>query len=151
MKKSAGILAYRQSDELEVFLVHPGGPFFKNKNAGTWSIPKGEYIDDEDALTAAQREFLEETGHTLTGDFIQLEPVKQKAGKVVIAWAIEQDVDEQTIVSNAFQLEWPPKSGKIVEFPEIDKAGWFTIDVARTKLIEAQCSLLDQLVAKLSS
>ncbi len=151
MKKSAGILAYRLINELEVFLVHPGGPFFRNKDAGVWSIPKGEYTEDEDGLAAAQREFLEETGQRLNGTFMQLEPVKQKGGKVVIAWAIKFDVDETKIISNSFSLEWPPRSGNYINFPEVDKAGWFTVEVAKEKIISAQTSFVEQLIAIINS
>jgi predicted NUDIX family NTP pyrophosphohydrolase len=149
-KKSAGILAYRKKDEHEVFLVHPGGPFFKKKDEGIWSIPKGEFEETEDPLTAAQREFLEETGFELTGIFIELKPIKQKAGKVVYAWAIETDLDEKAIQSNTFLMEWPPKSGKMQEFAEVDKAGWFTATEARLKINPAQRALIDELLEKLA-
>src|SRR5579872_4715198 len=112
-KQSAGILLYRfDNKQLQVFLVHPGGPFFRNKDDGAWSIPKGEFLDDEEALTAAKREFEEETGKSIDGKFIPLEPIVQKSGKKVFAWAVEGDIDAETIFSNTFELEWPPKSGK---------------------------------------
>src|ERR1700722_12443281 len=145
-KQSAGILLYRKtSDGLQVFLVHPGGPFFKNKDSGAWSIPKGEFLDDEDALVAAKREFLEETGQAIDGKFIQLEPVTLKSGKIVHAWAVEGDIDHETIVSNLFEMEWPPKSGKKQSFPEIDKAGWFDIETAKIKINAGQVGLIEEL------
>ncbi|MDQ6763196.1 MAG: NUDIX domain-containing protein [Bacteroidota bacterium] len=145
-KQSAGILLYRKNkNELEVFLVHPGGPFWAKKEAGAWSIPKGEFDDEEDALTAAKRELLEETGISVSGDFIELQPVKLKSGKTVFAWAIEGDADAASIVSNYFEMEWPPHSGKMQSFPEIDKAAWFTIEDAAKKINEMQVGLLLQL------
>lgn len=148
-KQSAGILLYRQSPKLEVFLLHPGGPFFKNKDAGHWSIPKGEYPADEDALTAAKREFFEETGREVAGDFINLGSVQLKSGKVIQAFAIEGDIDHEVIESNLFEIEWPPRSGKMKSFPEIDRAGWFTPDEAKIKLNPAQAKFVDELAAKL--
>ena len=146
-KQSAGILLYRKSkSELQVFLVHPGGPFFKNKDSGAWSIPKGEFLDDEDALTAAKREFEEETGQAIDGSFVKLEPVRLKSGKIVHAWAVEGDIDHETIYSNSFEMEWPPKSGKNQSFPEIDRAGWFGEDEARMKINPAQSKLIDSLI-----
>ena len=144
-KRSAGILLFRRGGAIEVFLVHPGGPFWANKDAGAWSIPKGEYEDDEDPLAAARREFAEETGIAVDGDFIPLEPVKQPSGKIVSAWALEGDCDATRITSNSFAMEWPPKSGRHQEFPEVDRAGWFDLDAAREKLTRGQVSLLDQL------
>lgn len=149
MKKSAGILAYRYKSLLEVFLIHPGGPYFKNKDAGVWSIPKGEFTEEESPLLAAKREFMEETGYNLEGGFIELQPVKQKAGKTVYAWAIKHDLDEQKISSNTFSIEWPPKSGRMQEFPEIDKAGWFTVEEAKVKINPAQYGLINELAEKL--
>ncbi len=150
MKKSAGILVYRfHSGELEVFLVHPGGPFWKNKDDGAWSIPKGEYTDDEDPLEAAKREFEEETGIACDGQFIILDPIKQKGGKIVSAWALEKNVDAKSIKSNFFRIEWPPKSGKMQEFPEVDKAAWYDLKEARKKINPSQATLLDQLLVKL--
>ena len=152
MKKSAGILVYRlHADELEVFLVHPGGPFWKNKDDGAWSIPKGEYTDEEDPLEAAKREFEEETGIACNGKFIMLDPIKQKGGKIVSAWALEKDMDAKSIKSNLFSMEWPPKSGKMQEFPEVDKAAWFQLNEAKQKINPSQAGLMDQLAEKLNS
>lgn len=145
MKKSAGILAYRQREAIEFFLVHPGGPFYRNKDEGIWSVPKGEFLDDEDPLEAAKRECFEETGYQLQGDFISLKPIKQKSGKIVTAWGIKQEIDEANIKSNVFSVEWPPRSGKFREFPEIDKAGWFLLEEARRKILPAQQPLIDEL------
>ena len=151
MKKSAGILVYRlRSKVLEVFLVHPGGPFWKNKDDGAWSIPKGEFMDDEDPLEAAKREFEEETGIKISGKFIELNPIKQKSGKTVYAWAVEGNIDPSKIKSNEFEMEWPPKSGKMKTFPEIDKASWFNLNEARKKIIEAQSSLIRELETNLN-
>lgn len=134
----------------QVFLVHPGGPFFRNKDEGAWSIPKGEYVDGEEALAAALREFEEETGQAISGKFIELQPIKQKSGKVVQAWAVEGDIDHDTIKSNLFEIEWPPRSGKKVSFPEIDRASWFTIDIAKQKIIPAQAGLIQELEGLIS-
>jgi predicted NUDIX family NTP pyrophosphohydrolase len=148
-KQSAGILAYRQRDnELEVLLVHPGGPFFARKDMGAWSIPKGEFTNDESPLQAARREFKEETGYDVEGTFIELTPVKLKSGKLVYAWAVAYNIDATQIVCNTFSLEWPPKSGKMKEFPEVDKAEWFTTAVAKEKINEAQIKLIDELISK---
>lgn len=145
-KQSAGLLLYRNTNEaIEVFLVHPGGPFFAKKDESSWSIPKGEFNDDEDALTAAKREFEEETGKPIDGSFIKLQPIRQKSGKMVHAWAVESDLDHTNIVSNTFEIEWPPRSGKRKTFPEIDRAGWFTLHEAKEKLIPAQVKLLEEL------
>lgn len=150
-KQSAGILLYRfANDELQIFLVHPGGPFFRNKDDGGWTIPKGEFLNNEDALDAAKREFLEETGQPINGKFIALEPIIQKGGKKVYAWAIEHDINQHNIVSNTFELEWPPRSGKKQIFPEIDKAGWFGIETAKLKINVAQVELINELAIKLS-
>ena len=147
-KKSAGILLYRTSSKsLEVFLVHPGGPFWKNKDEGSWSIPKGEFDEDEEPLHAAIREFKEETGIVLKGDLIELTPVKQKSGKLVYAFAKEHDLDPSQIKSNEFEMEWP-KSGKKKMFPEIDKAEWFDMKAAKEKIINGQLSLLNELALK---
>jgi len=149
VRKSAGILVYRQKRGFnEVFLVHPGGPFWRNKDKGAWSIPKGEFIEEE-PLAAAKREFEEETGKDITGNFIELQPIKQKAGKVVYAWAVEGDIDEATIVSNTFNVEWPYKSGKWERFPEVDKAGWFNFEEAKEKINEAQVGFIVDLADKL--
>ena len=141
-----------RSGELEVLLVHPGGPFWKNKQAGAWSIPKGEIEHGEDALATAQREFAEELGTKPTGHFIELTPVRQKGGKVVHAWAVEGDFDPASFKSNTFQMEWPPRSGKLQEFPEIDQAAFFAFDQAKEMINPAQVPLLEELkqVAKLS-
>jgi predicted NUDIX family NTP pyrophosphohydrolase len=147
--QSAGILLYRvKNKELQLFLVHPGGPFWQKKDIGAWSIPKGEFSENEDALTAAKREFDEETGSKISGDFIELTPVKQKAGKYIYAWAVMGDIDPATITSNLFSMEWPPKSGKRQQFPEVDKAGWFTVQVAKEKINPAQASLIEELQNK---
>ncbi|MFB9841545.1 NUDIX domain-containing protein [Mucilaginibacter ginsenosidivorans] len=146
-KQSAGILLFRfKNRQPEVFLIHPGGPFFRNKDEGGWSIPKGEFTDDEEALGAAKREFEEETGQALTGEFIPLDPVTQKGGKKVYAWAVEGDIDHETIVSNTFEMEWPPRSGKKQTFPEVDKAGWFDMETARVKINAAQVGLIESLM-----
>ena len=144
-KQSAGILLYRKLAEPEVLLVHPGGPFFTKKDAGSWSIPKGEYLSDEEPLDAAKREFKEETGMELEGEFMALLPIKQSGGKIVTAWAVEGDLDPETVVSNSFEMIWPPGSGKLRSFPEVDKAAWFTIEIAKQKINKGQISLLDQL------
>ncbi len=150
-KTSAGVLLYRRSDSgLQVLLVHPGGPFFTNKDPGYWSVPKGEIDEEEDALVAAKREFAEETGCTVGGDFLQLTPVKQKSGKIVLCWAVEGDCDADAITSNTFTLEWPPKSGTMREFPEVDRAGWFGMAEAKKKINTAQAALLDELQKKLT-
>jgi len=144
-KQSAGILLYRKLAEPEVLLVHPGGPFFTKKDAGSWSIPKGEYLSDEEPLDAAKREFKEETGMELEGEFMALLPIKQSGGKIVTAWAVEGDLDPETVVSNSFEMIWPHGSGKLRSFPEVDKAAWFTIEIAKQKINKGQISLLDQL------
>ncbi len=147
MKKSAGLLLYRcMENTIEFFLVHPGGPFWKNKDIGAWTIPKGELEDEEDALEAAKREFKEETGTIIDGNFITLTPVKQKAGKLVYAWAIQGNIDSEKITSNTFKIQWPPKSGKWVDLPEVDKAGWFSIEESKQKINPAQIPLIDELL-----
>jgi predicted NUDIX family NTP pyrophosphohydrolase len=149
-KKSAGILAFRKEKEYyRVFLVHPGGPFWKNKDLNAWSIPKGEFDESEEPLSAARREFNEETGYEISGDFFELEPVKQSGGKIIYSWAVETNIDATEIRSNKFKLEWPPKSGKIEEFPEVDKGGWFTFNEAENKIIKGQIPILKQLATKL--
>lgn len=151
-KQSAGLVVFRkQKNELQFFLVHPGGPFFARKDAGAWSIPKGEFDESEDALAAAKREFKEETGIAMEGKFISLAAVKLKSGKHVHAFAIEGDLDETTIASNTFEIEWPPKSGKQKTFPEIDKAGWFDLKEAREKINPAQVALLEETTAIVES
>jgi predicted NUDIX family NTP pyrophosphohydrolase len=150
-KKSAGILLYRHKGKsLEVLLVHPGGPFWKNKDIGAWSVPKGEFSDEE-PLAAALREFREETGMDIDGKFIPLSPVKQKSGKLIFAFALEHDIDTEKIVSNTFELEWPPHSGKKNQFPEIDKAAWFSPTEAREKINPAQMGLVEELIGLLGS
>lgn len=149
-KQSAGLLMYRRvGKEVEVLLVHPGGPFWARKDIGAWSIPKGEFTADEDPLAAAQREFEEETGIRPDGSFIQLAPIKQPSGKTIHAWAFEGDCDADAIHSNTFSMEWPPRSGRQEEFPEVDKAGWFTIDIAKEKIIRGQRGFIEELEAKL--
>jgi len=146
-RTSAGLVMYRTREGiLEVLLVHPGGPFWRNKDAGAWSIPKGETADDEDLLEAARREFEEETGCRPSGSFIPLSPVKQKSGKTVNAWAVEGEIDPTSIKSNTFTMEWPPKSGKHAEFPEVDRAEYFDLPTAKQKINPAQASLLTELV-----
>lgn len=149
---SAGILVYRQGDRaLEVLLVHPGGPFWTKKDLGAWGIPKGEVKAGEDLLETARREFEEETGHAAPGPFVELAPVKQKSGKLVHAWACEADLDVATCKSNTFRMEWPLKSGKWAEFPEIDCAEYFTLETAAQKIIPAQAAFLEQLVGLIKS
>jgi len=145
-KKSAGLLMYRRRQGgLEVFLVHPGGPFWAGKDEGAWSIPKGEYSPGEDPFEVAKREFQEETGSQPGKDFILLAPRKQPSGKVISAWAMEGDCDASSIKSNTFSMEWPPRSGKQQEFPEVDRAGWFTIQAAKEKILKGQVPFLDEL------
>jgi predicted NUDIX family NTP pyrophosphohydrolase len=150
MKKSFGILMYRiQSEQPEFLLVHPGGPFFKNKDAGVWSVPKGEGNTDEDPLNTAIREFEEETGLRPAGDFIELTPIVQKGGKQVHCWAVEGEFDVTNLKSNTFPMEWPPRSGKTMEIPEIDRAEWLPLEAARIKINERQVSLIEQLAGML--
>ena len=145
-KESAGIVLYRYRDStLEIFLVHPGGPFWKNKDSGAWSIPKGEFDLREDPLQAARREFHEETGCSVDGSFIALGPVRQAGGKIVHAWAVEGDCEAESISSNSFTIEWPPRSRQRKEFPEVDRAGWFSLQLAREKILKGQLMLLDKL------
>ena len=145
-KKSAGLLIFRRgSGGVEVFLVHPGGPFWARKDEGAWSILKGEYGPGEDPLEAARREFQEETGFPSAGEFLPLTPRKQPSGKVISAWALEGDADASAIQSNSFSLEWPPRSGKQQEFPEVDRAGWFSIPAAKEKILKGQAPFLDEL------
>jgi predicted NUDIX family NTP pyrophosphohydrolase len=146
-RQSAGLLIFRRRQgALEVFLVHPGGPFWKNKDLGAWSIPKGEFDAGEDPLDAAKREFTEETNIELrSASFVPLTPRKQPGGKVVYAWATEADFDASSVRSNLFQLEWPPTSGTIREFPEIDRAAWFPLPVAATKILKGQIPFLEDL------
>jgi predicted NUDIX family NTP pyrophosphohydrolase len=149
--RSAGIVLHRgRGDELEVLLVHPGGPVWARRDAGVWSIPKGEYADDEDPLTAARREFAEELGTPAPdGAALELGEIRQKSGKRVRAWALAGDLDAEQIRSNTFSMQWPPRSGRIQEFPEVDRAQWFGLDEAREKLNPAQVELLDRLAQHL--
>lgn len=152
MRISAGLLMYRRrGGDFEVLLVHPGGPFFVHKDEGVWSIPKGEVEGEEDLLNAAQREFREETGFTPHGPYLPLTPVRQPGGKLVHCWAFEGDCDPATLVSNTFTLEWPPRSGRQAQFPEVDRAAFFDLPTARTKINPAQVPLLDQLEKLLQS
>jgi predicted NUDIX family NTP pyrophosphohydrolase len=143
---SAGLLPYRRHDgTLEVFLVHPGGPFWAKKDVGAWSIAKGEATLNEDLLCCARREFAEETGLPIDGEFVPLGQVRQSGGKMVHAWAVEAALDPSRISSNSFEMEWPPRSGRRQCFPEVDRAGWFSLDTARAKLVKGQLPLLDAL------
>ncbi len=145
-KISGGILMYRKHNgELQVFLIHPGGPLWVKKDTGAWSIPKGELDPGEDPLSAAKREFEEETGFKVSGTFIPLSPVKLKSSKVVQAWAVEGDCDSEAIRSNTFSMEWPPKSGRQQAFPEIDRAAWFGIEEAKEKINKGQTPLIEEL------
>jgi predicted NUDIX family NTP pyrophosphohydrolase len=148
-KRSAGILLYRRKvGGIEVLLVHPGGPFWAKKDAGAWSIPKGEYGDAEEPLACALREFHEETGTRIGPErLIDLGSVKQRGGKIVTAWAAEGDLDAAEVRSNTFSIEWPPRSGRRQDFPEVDRAEWFKPGEAREKLLPAQTPLLDRLLA----
>ena len=149
-KKSAGLLLYRnESGTLEVFLVHPGGPFWAKKDSGAWSIPKGEFVEGEEPLAAAKREFEEETGFTADGKFTELKPLKQPSGKIIYAWALEGDCDASRIRSNTFSMEWPPRSGQQQEFPEVDRGGWFELEAAKAKLLKGQLGFLEQLEQKI--
>jgi predicted NUDIX family NTP pyrophosphohydrolase len=150
--KSSGLVVYRRDDEgsIEVFLVHPGGPYWAKKNDASWSIPKGEFGDAEDPLFAARREFEEEVGSAAPeGTLIDLGEIRQANGKRVLAWAVCGDVDEDAVTSNTFDLEWPPRSGRIQAFPEVDRGGWFSVDAARRKLSRGQDELIDRLLVAL--
>jgi predicted NUDIX family NTP pyrophosphohydrolase len=149
-KKSAGLLLFRETaGHLEVLLVHPGGPFWAKKDDGAWSIPKGGFEEDEDPMAAARREFEEETGFLADEATIPLEPLRQPGGKLVYAWAIKQDLDPSGLTSNTFSMEWPPKSGRHQEFPEVDRAAWFTVEAAGKKILKGQAGFLAQLQEKL--
>ena len=149
-KQAAGLLLYRVRDsQLEVFLVHPGGPFWAKKDAAAWSIPKGEFDESEEPLGAAQREFTEETGQAVSGPFASLGTLRTSGGKTIHAFAAEADLDPARIVSNTFKMEWPPRSGRWAEFPEVDRAGWFPLDVAAEKIHRGQAELLTRLAAAL--
>jgi len=146
MRKSAGILMYRRAGEsIELLLVHPGGPVWAKRDLGAWSVPKGEYGDDEEPFAAAQREFQEETGLVAQGEYIALPPVKLKSGKVVSVWAMEGDCDAAAIRSNTFVMEWPPKSKRFERYPEVDRTGWFGVDEARVKLNPGLAPVVDAL------
>jgi len=145
-KQSAGVLMYRRrAGQVEVFLIHPGGPFWSKKDDGAWCIPKGEFGTDEPPLDAARREFQEETGFRVSSDLTPLEPIRQTGGKIVHAWVVEGDCDAAAIKSNTFTMEWPLHSGLLKTFPEADRAAWFTLDQAETKMLKSQRPLLDQL------
>jgi predicted NUDIX family NTP pyrophosphohydrolase len=149
-KRSAGILLFRRiGPEPEVLLVHPGGPFWKNKDEGAWSIPKGEYDQNEDPLAAAKRELEEETGLRPAGDFISLGEVRQSGAKTVTAWAVEGTCDAANIRSNTFSMPWPPGSSELREFPEVDRAEWFALEIARRKILKGQTELLERLARHL--
>jgi predicted NUDIX family NTP pyrophosphohydrolase len=154
MKRSAALLVYRHGRAgLEVFLVHPGGPFWAKKDLGAWSIPKGEFDEsEEDGLAAAKREFFEEVGQRIEGKaFLALTPARQKGGKVVHAWAVQGEVDEAALTSNEFEMEWPPKSGRTARFPEVDRGQWFSIAEARRRLVSGQVPILDELERSLGT
>jgi predicted NUDIX family NTP pyrophosphohydrolase len=150
-KRSAGLLMYRRREgHLEVFLVHPGGPFWAKKDLGAWSISKGEYVEGELPLEAARREFEEETGFAAGGDFLELGAVQQAGGKIVSAWAFEGDCDPGKLVSNRCQVEWPPRSGRQIEIPEVDRGDWFSITEAKERILKSQAPFLERLSSLLS-
>jgi predicted NUDIX family NTP pyrophosphohydrolase len=152
MKRSAAILVYRRTQGgPEVFLVHPGGPFWAKKDVGAWSIPKGEFDESEEGLAAAKREFVEEVGQSINGDFVALTPVRQKGGKIIHTWAVEGEVDETRIKSNEFEMEWPPRSGRRARFPEVDRGQWFLVPEARRRLLSSQVPIIDELAARLGA
>jgi predicted NUDIX family NTP pyrophosphohydrolase len=149
-KESAGILLYRLvGSDLEVFLVHPGGPFWKNKDLGSWTIPKGEFTAPEDPLAAAIREFKEETSFTPAAPFFSLTPIRQKSGKRVHAWAAVGDLVPALVKSNTFSMKWPPRTGRKISFPEVDKGNWFSMAEARNKILAAQIPFLDELASRI--
>jgi len=149
-KRSAGLLMFRRNGgELQVFLVHPGGPFWAGKDAGSWTVPKGEYVDGEEPLDAARREFAEETGFVAEGEFIDIGTVRQTSGKIVNAWAFEGDCDPRKLKSNFCEIEWPPRSGKKMEIPEVDRGAWFSLEEAREKILKSQEGFLDVLGQKI--
>ena len=148
---SAGLLLFRRRvPKFEFFLVHPGGPFWAKKDVGAWSIPKGLYEKGEPPLEAARREFVEETGFPVDGDFVALGDFKQPDGKVVSAWLVEADCDPAAVRSNLFSMEWPPRSGKMAEFPEIDRAGWFAPEVAMVKILRGQKAIIERALERIS-
>ena len=147
-RRSAGLLVYRMREgAVEVFLVHPGGPFWARKDEGAWSVPKGEQMEDEEALVTAQREFAEETGMTVSGPYTPLAPVRQAGGKIVQAFAVPGDFDATLIRSNTFTMEYPPRSGRLRTLPEVDRAGWFSLDAAAVKILAGQRPLLSELAS----
>jgi predicted NUDIX family NTP pyrophosphohydrolase len=149
-KRSAGLLMYRKGrDGIEVFLVHPGGPFWAKKDHGVWTLPKGEYDSDEEPLAAAKREFQEETGFVPNGTFVELGSIRQKSGKIVVAWAVEGDCDPAQLTSNTCEIEWPPRSGKRLEIPEIDRGSWFSAQSARIYIRPEQIPLLEALESRI--
>lgn len=149
MKRSAALLVYRRTGSgIEVFLVHPGGPFWAKKDLGAWSLPKGEFAEDEDGLAAAKREFQEEVGQAIDGRFIALTPVKQRGGKIVQAWAVEGEVDAGAVKSNMFEMEWPPRSGRTARFPEVDRGQWFPMAEALRRILPSQAPILEELMAR---
>jgi predicted NUDIX family NTP pyrophosphohydrolase len=151
-RSSAGLLLYRfVNDMLEVLLVHPGGPFWARRDRGAWSIPKGEIDPGEEPIAAARREFTEETGGTVDGEFVPLQRRQQSGGKIVHAWAVRGEFDPARLTSAAFSMEWPPHSGRQQSFPEVDRAGWFTLAAAREKIIPAQTGFLDELAQRLAA
>jgi predicted NUDIX family NTP pyrophosphohydrolase len=151
-KRSAGLLMYRRRNDLvEVLLAHPGGPFWGKKDLGAWSVPKGEFDSEEDPLQAAKREFAEETGLVPEGDFVALGEVKQAGGKTVTAWAMEGDGDASNLKSNMFSMEWPPRSGRMAEFPEVDRWEWFSLEEAQERILAGQRVFLERLVERLGA
>ena len=150
-KQSAGLLVYRHGKAgVEVLLAHPGGPFWAKKDEGAWSIPKGEFLEDEQPLAAARREFAEEIGTPIEGEFLALTPLKQPSHKVIHAFAVAGDLDVARVHSNLFEMEWPPKSGKMQSFPEVDRAAWFDLDEARQRIQKGQVPILDEFEAMLA-
>lgn len=150
VKRSAALLVYRRSPKgLQVFLVHPGGPFWAKKDLRAWSIPKGEFDEAEDGLAAARREFFEEVGQQVRGEALQLTPRRQAGGKLVHAWAVEGEVEARHVVSNEFEMEWPPRSGKQARFPEVDRGAWFPLPEARRRILKGQTPFLDELEERL--
>jgi predicted NUDIX family NTP pyrophosphohydrolase len=151
-KRSAGILMYRRpGPELEVLLVHPGGPFWAKKDLGAWSIPKGEYEESEEPLAAAKREFREELGVEADGAFVELGTLVQPSRKEIAAWAVEGDFVVEELKSNTFEMEWPPKSGRKRQFPEVDRAGWFGLEEARGKILRGQAEFIERLLARVQA
>jgi predicted NUDIX family NTP pyrophosphohydrolase len=145
---SAGLLAFRRNDGIEVLLAHPGGPFWSKKDDGAWTIPKGVSDADADTLSAARREFTEETGFVAEGDMLPLKAVRQRSGKTVMAWAFEADFDLAKFRSNEFEMEWPPRSGRTARFPEVDRGQWFPIAEAFRRILTSQAPILEELQAR---